>query len=402
MRGQVIAIVMLGAGLLSGAQVACTRRAAPGTTAPATAGAATGHPGVPRPVDAGATGFDALDMALADLAADDLQLRAARYVNPSVVRLDLERHGRRFAAKWKAMGPGGSEVQEGHDGNNAPRCEVAAFLLARALAAAGGAPQVLVPPMVVRALHRDVPCARACRGVPRLVGADTPATFPEINDHLVLGALALWIEDAREPQHLHGDLWRRERFERDPAYRRSVSDLFLFLYVIAHGDANYGSNFLLAGSEGGQIYSIDNGRAFDGIPYYVGEGEADWQPMAALSPGRLIAPRFAAQTVQALAQLTPAWLAQQLSLCAAVDLRSGRAAYAPQREAALMAVVGRPLAGVAGLLRRSRQTYTGVLAAGGPPWLLLGIGGAGIAQTADRAAQLVDYLRRPGAPLFSD
>jgi hypothetical protein len=181
-----------------------------------------------------------------------------------------------------------------------------------------------------------------------------------------------------------------------------VSDLFLFLYVIAHGDANYGSNFLLRGPDLARVYSIDNGRAFDGVPYYVGEGDADWQPMATLSPQRLIAPRFAEQSVQALAQLTPQRLEKQLSLVAAIDLTTGRSVPQPCREAALAAVVGRPLEGAPGLAKRSRQTYTGVLAAGGPTWLLLGIGRAGIEQTAARARQAVDYLRRAGVPLFGD
>lgn len=338
------------------------------------------------------------DPALTDLLADDLQLRAATYVNPAVVRLELERQGRRWRAKWKAMGADGSELQEGVDGNNSPRCEVAAYRLSRLLAGPTGEP--LVPPVVVRALHRDVPCDRSCRGVPKLIGADLPATFPAINDHLVLGALTLWVEGARTPQRLHGELWSPERFAANRQYRRSISDLFLFLYVIAHGDANYGPNFLLRSADLGRVYSIDNGRAFDGVPYYVGEGEPDWQPLAELSPQKLIAPRFAAATVAALAQLTVPRLQKELSLVAAVELGSGRAVRDLQHEPALAGLRGQPLEAIPGLSKRSRQTYIGQV--GGQTFVLLGIGSQGIAQTAGRAQQAAAYLRRPGGMLFAD
>ena len=44
----------------------------------------------------------------------------------------------------------------------------------------------------------------------------------------------------------------------------------------------------------------------------------------------------------------------------------------PQHEGALVALRDRPLQDVAGLIRRSRGTYTGRLSANGPTWLLLG------------------------------
>lgn len=399
MSGQVAALIVWGLCLCMLPEAACTRRSATAAPAPGLL-PRPGRASAPPPAVPGGAEpqLDALDPAVAELIADDLQLRRATYVNPSVVRLDLERQGRRFRAKWKAMGPGGSEVQEGVDGNNSPRCEVAAFRLSRLLA--GPAGPLLVPPVVVRALHRDVPCDRGCRGVPRIIGAATPATFPELNDHLVLGALSLWIEGARTPQRLHGELWSRERFAAHKEYRRSVSDLFLFLYVIAHGDANYGPNFLLRSADLGRVYSIDNGRAFDGLPYYVGEGDPDWQPLAELSPDKLLAPGFAQPTVDALARLSAAELQQELAVVAAVELGSGRAVPELRRDKALWALGGQALGTVPGLVQRSRQTYTG--AVDGQTFVLLGIGPDGIAQTAARIAKALAYLRRPGAVLFSD
>ena len=134
----------------------------------------------------------------------------------------------------------------------------------------------------------------------------------------------------------------------------------------------------------------------------MGEGDADWQPLATLAPGRLVAPRFAAPTVATLARLTPQRLQELLALVAAVELGTGRTVRSPGRDAALAALAGRPLEQVPGLRRRSRQTYTGAVSAGGPTFLLLGVGPTGIAQTAVRAAQAAAYLRRADGALFSD
>src|SRR5262245_1036084 len=74
-----------------------------------------------------------LDGVTDDLLADDLRLVDFADINGTVFRLDFMRGARRFRAKWKPLGPAGSEVQDGFDGNNAPRCEVAAWRLNRLL-----------------------------------------------------------------------------------------------------------------------------------------------------------------------------------------------------------------------------------------------------------------------------
>jgi hypothetical protein len=312
------------------------------------------------------------DAIAADLLADDLTLVAAEDVNGTVWRLDLRRGERTFRAKWKPVGPGGSEVQDGYDGNNSPRCEVAAWRMNRLLFGDRSTDRHLVAPVVVRAFHRDVPCERACARVPRLPGVAGAATFPEVNDHLVLGALTFWIDGVTHLERFEGGLWDRRRFESNASYARSFSDLCLFLYLIGHGDANYADNFLAREPGLDRLYSIDNGRAFDGVPFYTDEGDPDWAPFARLAPGKLVAPWFARETLERVRQLDRAALDRALRVVAAIDLASGR-----------VGEVSRD-----GMTKRGRGLWRG------GDWVVWGIGDEGIAGVERRARELGDLPAR--------
>jgi hypothetical protein len=352
--------------------------------------ATQGHASV-RPVSA--------QSARADLLADDLQLQAVTMINPTVYKLSLRRGEREFAAKWKPLGSEASEEQEGFDGNNSPRCELAARRIDSWLSD-GDSRRQLVPEVVLRAFHREVPCERSCRGVPRLMGAAVPATFPKQNDHLVLGALSLWVENAERPTRFHDGLWNPQRFESDSAYRRSFSDLVTFLLLIAHGDANYADNFLVSEGPPFRVYSIDNGRSLDGVPYFTDEADPDWQPFAQLSPQSLLLPALSRQTLARLGQLSESTLPQQLYLVGAVDLASGRALAQPSEEPLLADLLGKPLAGQPGLRKLSRQSYLTTEPRHGGPWLLLGVSQSGVADVQRRARALLDYQKAAGLRLF--
>jgi hypothetical protein len=329
---------------------------------------------------------------LDDLLADDLVLRAAKDINGTVVRLDLERGGRRFRAKWKPLGPEGSEEQDGFDGNNSPRCEVAAWRANRMLFGRTSTARHLVPPVVVRAVHRDVPCDRACAHLPRLAAPDAKPTFPALNDHLVLGALSFWIDGVTSPARFQGGLWDRARFDSSAEYRRSFSDLCMFLTLIAHGDANYADNFLAREPALDRLYSIDNGRAFDGVPFYSERADPDWDPFRRLSPERLVAPAFSRQTVGRLDELTEDALGRELRVVAAIDMATGAAA---RDQAALVGqLADRPLDRVPELKKRGRGLYLGKV--NGATWVILGIGEPGIDDTAARARAIAAHAR----PLF--
>ena len=335
-----------------------------------------------------------------DLLADDLQLRSVKVINPSVMKLELQRGERTFRAKWKPMSTLGSEVQEQFDGNNAPRCEVAARLFDQLLFGKQPA-RSLVPEVVVRAFHRDVPCNRECAHVPRLLSADTPATFPQYNEHLVFGALSHWIDDAAIPKSFEGGLWSAERFAQDATYRQALADLVTFLFLIAHGDANYADNFLIHEGPPFRVYSIDNGRAFDGVPYYTADADPDWAPFARLAPGRMVAKSLSRSTINRLRELSISQLRDALFIVTAIDLTSGRvASLGPVVEPSLRELIGKPLAQVPGLTRHSRQTYSGRLRPGGPVWLLQGLSASGLEALRKRINMLLQQSEAGALPLF--
>ena len=334
-----------------------------------------------------------------DLLSNDLTLTAATPINPSVYRLSLRNGERTFSAKWKPLGVQGSEEQEGFDGNNAPRCELAARRIDQFLSD-GNPHRELVPEVVLRALHRQVPCDRHCQGIPQLISAEVPATFAAINDHLVLGALSLWIEDAERPTRFAGQLWSPQRFVQDPAYRRSFADLMTFLYLIAHGDANYADNFLFSEGPPPRAYSIDNGRSLDGIPFYTAEGDPDWQPLAQLTPQSLVAPALSRQTLNRVAALPGSRLLRSLYLVAAIDLRSGHTVSEPDSVPSLRRYVGRPLSSIPQLQKVSRQSYLTPKEGSDGPWLLLGVSESGTKELLARAAALLSQQRTTQLPLF--
>lgn len=343
-----------------------------------------------------------------ELLSQDLTLTAVAQVNPTVYRLTLSRTdcrgeysgpGCSLTAKWKPLGPQASEQQDGIEGNNAPRCELAARRIDRFLFPDAPERQ-LVPEVVVRAFHRNVPCDRACRTVPKIMGSDTAATFPEINDHLVLGALTDWIDDAVTPLRFHGELWNPERFRIDRGYRHAIADLWTFLVLIHHGDANYADNFLWQPLTPTRIYSIDNGRSLDGLPYYSDDADPDWQPLAKLYPHSPPVPALSAQTLRQLALLPRATLPQELYLVAAVDLRSGRAVPAPHTDPSLARFARKPLGTQPGLTVLGPGRYLAPASESGGPWLLLGLTEQGVADLVERAEQLVHQSQAAHIPLF--
>lgn len=384
--------------LLAAAPAACDTRDGHGAAPPPRPGAAA-----PSPDAAIRGGLPPVEPALDDLYADDLELvRAKLITGASAWRLELRRGERTLRAKWKPLGRGGAEAD---GGNNAPRCEAAAWRLNRLLFGPASARHV-VAPVVVRAFHRDGPvCTRACARVARMGELAQAATFPDVNDHLVLGALTWWIDDVEPEWRMQGGLWRPDRFDADPRYRRRASDLLLFLGLIRHGDANWPQNFLLS-PDRTRIYSIDNGRSFDGLPNpAVGSKVratwgADWDRLARLSPEDLLAPAFSRETAGRLRALDRGGLARELRVVAAVDLATGRSVREPADDPDLQELVARPLVEAAGLTLHERGVWTGTVA--GHPWVLFGISEPGIDDVLDRAQRIAARLGSPGGPALFD
>jgi hypothetical protein len=218
---------------------------------------------------------------------------------------------------------------------------------------------------------------------------------------LVLGALSHWIDDAAIPKRFAGGLWSAERFAQNALYRQALADLVTFLFLIAHGDANYADNFLIHEGPPFRVYSIDNGRAFDGVPYYTSDADPDWAPFARLAPGRMVVNALSRSTITRLRELSISQLRDALFTVTAIDLTSGRvASLGPAVEPSLRELIGKPLAQVPGLTRHSRQTYSGRLQPGGPVWLLQGLSDSGVDALVQRISMLLQQSESGALPLF--
>ena len=154
-------------------------------------------------------------------------------------------------AKWKASAKGG------HAFNNEPRKELAAY---KAQSLFLTPDEFVVPPTVGRCIDSDT--FREKVGPPEETFAGAPCVY---------GILAYWINNVT------GDrVFDPSRFESDPAYRQSVSNLNLLTYVIDHHDTRPANFLVSTDPEHPRAFSVDNGLAFSGFRNPIADFIADW------------------------------------------------------------------------------------------------------------------------------
>jgi hypothetical protein len=118
------------------------------------------------------------------------------------------------------------------------------------------------------------------------------------------------VENTKELGHLD-----KSRFAVDAAYRRSVRNLNLLTYLIAHADTRP-SNFIISrGADDPRALSIDNGLAFGGLtnPRTLICGE--WR--------NIVVPSLARDKVERLRRLTPDQL-DTLRVVAQFEIQEGQ------------------------------------------------------------------------------
>ena len=168
--------------------------------------------------------------------------------------LSLEtRDGVVFGAKWRAWSMGSR--------SNAPVLEAAAAELQEM---ALDPHDYVVPPAEVRCLPSSV-----------IRAIDADDAEPYSDTHCALSVLTYWLAGSiglREaqrrgllpdpPRDVSGDpeLFSRERFDRDPRYRRNLANLNVMLYLTANGDAHAGQFVLYP--EPLHVFAVDHSVAF--------------------------------------------------------------------------------------------------------------------------------------------
>jgi hypothetical protein len=165
-------------------------------------------------------------------------------------------------AKWRPQSSG--------DLLNEPRKELAAYAVQRLFL---DETELVVPPTVVHCF----PLAEYRRFAPA-----EPSSFKKLD--CVLGFAAYWLEGvetvsaAREDGLLHQGkgILDAELFERDPIYRRSVSNGNLLTYLINHGDAHEEQFVLAKLTHGLRAFVVDNSIAFRSIKNPMLLFRQDW------------------------------------------------------------------------------------------------------------------------------
>jgi hypothetical protein len=144
-----------------------------------------------------------------------------------------------FNVKWKPAPTSWAGV------NNSPRKEIAAYQVQKLLLPTA---EWVVPPTVMRC----VPTAPGVALFPeRAGGEELPCVW---------GMLSYWLNHLEGPGQIDWD-----RYEADLDYRRAISNLNMFMFLISHRDAHDKNWLLTTGPVDRRAVSVDNGISFSGI-----------------------------------------------------------------------------------------------------------------------------------------
>lgn len=146
--------------------------------------------------------------------------------------------------KWKAVPPDELETV-----NNSPRKEIAAYEIQKLFLD----PEDYVVPTSL--LH--------CEPIGRYAEAQGALRPSIAGSDCVLGVLSVWLEDVTIAE----TLYEEARFTKEPDYAHYMGNFNLLTYLIDHKDARE-SNFLVAKDKTRrQVFSVDNGIAFEPFLY---------------------------------------------------------------------------------------------------------------------------------------
>lgn len=221
-----------------------------------------------------------------------------------VLTLRDPRDGVVLRAKWRAAGDGGLV--------NVPHRELGAYHVQKlALAPA----DYVIPPTAARCLPIDAYREHV----------DATA-LPTEGAECVVGFLTYWLEEAisvdeaRDEEHLRAGegLFDPTRFESDPVYRTSLSNLNLVSHLVRHGDAHRGQFVFVRHGDHLLSYSVDHSVSFEAIPNPMLLFRKDWS--------KIQLPALSEASIERLRAATPEDI-DGLNTLAELELRDG--SYVP-------------------------------------------------------------------------
>jgi hypothetical protein len=150
------------------------------------------------------------------------------------------KENQKLTIKWKVFPPGKLDGP-----NNSPRKELAAYEVQKLFL---DPEDYVVPTSVARCNPLEI-YQRYNPGKPASLEGTTCA----------LGLLSLWLKDVGVPENVY----EGEEFRADPTYAYFMSNFNILTYLVGHKDGRPG-NFLTANDpKRRQVFSVDNGVAFD-------------------------------------------------------------------------------------------------------------------------------------------
>ncbi len=162
----------------------------------------------------------------------------------------------------------------------------------------------------------------------RFVPKATP-TFDGVD--CVFGFLSYWLEDVKTVSAARrsgllgpgSGIWDGQLFQRDPAYRESVSNSNLLTYLINHGDAHDEQFVIQRTPRGLRAFVVDNSIAFRSIGNPMLLLRQDWS--------QIQVPALSAKSISRLQRLTPSDL-ERLGNVTEMAVHDGKLMVAPSSE----------------------------------------------------------------------
>ena len=190
--------------------------------------------------------------------------------------------------KWRRA------LSGGHEFNNAPRFEIAAYELQKLFLDES---DFVVPPTLARGYTLESY---------KSIEADADPTFKDPD--IVLVMMQYWLNTVT----VGGEVYNKEKFNTDPLYAKHFANTNIMTYIINHQDSNEGNLLTSTDEKNPRVFSVDNGVTFSSPKSNRG---AKWK--------HIRVKRLPKKTVDRLRSITSDELHKKMGVVAQLELVNG-------------------------------------------------------------------------------
>ena len=190
-------------------------------------------------------------------------------------------------AKWRRARKGG------HEFNNAPRYEIAAYQIQKLFLDEN---EYVVPPTVCRGFLMEQY---------KNIEKDARPTFNKPD--MVLVMLQYWLDEVTTD-----DVYDKKRFDNDSLYAKHFANTNILTYLIRHSDSNKGNLLISTDKSNPRVFSVDNGVAFRSE---ISNRGTKWRSIQVK--------KLPKKTIERLRGITPEVLHKALGVVAQIEIKNG-------------------------------------------------------------------------------